>query len=128
MEKAVQYRIADKKRYHPVSKIGQWEVFREGRDIYPRAFMTASSAWNVFATSLRATSLERNVCMIRVLIRKEQPFEIHVIVNPTDPLDIEKIEAGGHHHVGDYEGDNQVEDAVQAVGVYLELEEDKAGV
>jgi len=61
--------------------------------------------------------------VIRVLIRTEPPFEIHVVVNPTDALDIAKLEAQGHFHVGDFDGDKQIDEAVSAVAAYLELEE-----
>jgi hypothetical protein len=61
--------------------------------------------------------------MIRVLIKKEPPFELHVVVNPTDVLNIEKIEAEGHYHVGDYDGEKQIDEAVASVATYLELEE-----
>jgi hypothetical protein len=61
--------------------------------------------------------------MIRVLIKKEPPFELHVVVNPTDALNIEKIEADGHFHLGDFDGEKQIDEAVSQVAVMLELEE-----
>ena len=61
--------------------------------------------------------------VIRVLIRKEQPFELHVVVNPTDKLDVPKLEESGSYHIGDFDGDKQIDEAVSAVSVYLELEE-----
>jgi hypothetical protein len=78
-------------------------------------YWTRSAAW----TKL---NYEGNK-MIRVLIKKEPPFELHVVVNPTDALNIEKIEADGHYHVGDYDGEKQIDEAVASVATYLELEE-----
>ena len=64
--------------------------------------------------------------MIRVLIKKEQPFELHVVVNPTEPLDVAKIDKEGHYWIGDFDGEKQIDEAVAQVAVYLELEESHA--
>jgi hypothetical protein len=61
--------------------------------------------------------------MIRVLIKKEQPFELHVVVNPTDALNVEKLETEGFFHIGDFDDEKQIDNAVQTVATYLELEE-----
>jgi hypothetical protein len=78
-------------------------------------YWTRSAAW----TKLNYEGKK----MIRVLIKKEPPFEIHVVVNPSDALNVEKIEAEGHYLVGEFDGEKQIDDAVASVATYLELEE-----
>lgn len=84
-------------------------------------YWTRQGAWNKL-------NQPKGKTVIRVLIRKEQPFEIHVVVNPTDALDPAKIEAQGHFHVGDFDGEKQIDEAVSAVATYLELEESHSEV
>lgn len=79
------------------------------------SYWTRSNVWNKFNY--------KGSKMIRVLIKKELPFEVHVVVNPTDKLDVPKLETDGFYHVGDYDNEKQIDDAVSVVATYLELEE-----
>lgn len=79
-------------------------------------FWTTSLVW-------QNRSYDKGSKMIRVLIKKEPPFELHIVVNPTDSLDVAKIEEGGYFHIGEFDGEKQIDEAVAAVAVFLELEE-----
>jgi hypothetical protein len=95
------------------------------RDVSQDGAVCAVRGWcNYWTRSAAWTKLNyEGKKMIRVLIKKEPPFEIHVVVNPSDVLNVEKIEAEGHYLVGEFDGEKQIDDAVASVATYLELEE-----
>ena len=102
--------INQRKRSMPVNAHGILRTVRNWS-----SYWTRSNAWN-------KPNYEGSK-MIRVLIKKEQPFEVHVVVNPADKLDLPKLEGEGFYHIGDYDGEKQIDEAVSSVAVYLEIEE-----
>ena len=103
-------RINERRQSAPVNAHGILKTVRGWS-----AYWTRSLAWN-------KPNYEGSK-MIRVLIKKEQPFEVHVVVNPADKLDVQKLEGEGFYHIGDYDGEKQIDEAVSSVAVYLEIEE-----